>query len=147
MLHHASASWDYCKHVRCRFYIMRLPGRGLAFDRITYHGSVTQCLGGLGEQPWYMAVAKPTASLEAWPQLSDLQAFRCFSIVTPCHLHSAYAEAVLGYGRSLKERIAKLWSCHVNITVSLIVLGLEMLGSCDFISVSTASQVEGRHVI
>ena len=89
--------------MRCRFYIMRLPGRGLAFDRITYHGSVTQCLGGLGEQPWYMAVAKPTASLEAWPQLSDLQAFRCFSIA-PCHLHSADAEAVLGYGRSLKER-------------------------------------------
>jgi hypothetical protein len=28
-----------------RFYIMRLPRRGLTFDRITYHASVTQCLG------------------------------------------------------------------------------------------------------
>ena len=57
---------------------MRLPSRGLTFDRITYHASVTQCLGGLGEQPWYIVVAKPTGSLEAWPQLNDLQAFRCY---------------------------------------------------------------------
>lgn len=28
-----------------RFYIMKLPRRGLTFDRITYHASVTQCLG------------------------------------------------------------------------------------------------------
>lgn len=28
-----------------RFYIMRLPRRGLTFDRITYHAKVTQCLG------------------------------------------------------------------------------------------------------
>ena len=62
--------------VRCRFYIMRLPGRGLAFDRITYHSNVTQCLGGLGDKPWYMAVARPTGSVDEWPQLSDLQAFR-----------------------------------------------------------------------
>ena len=55
---------------------MRLPSRGLAFDRITYHSNVTQCLGGLGQQPWYLAVAEPSGSLEAWPQLSDLQAFR-----------------------------------------------------------------------
>ncbi len=27
-----------------RFYIMRLPRRGLSFDRITYHAKVTQCL-------------------------------------------------------------------------------------------------------
>lgn len=27
-----------------RFYIMRLPRRGLYFDRITYHAKVTQCL-------------------------------------------------------------------------------------------------------
>ena len=60
----------------CRFYIMRLPSRGLAFDRITYHSNVTQCLGGLGQQPWYLAVAEPSGSLEAWPQLCDLQAFR-----------------------------------------------------------------------
>lgn len=28
-----------------RFYIMKLPRRGLTFDRITYHKDVTQCLG------------------------------------------------------------------------------------------------------
>lgn len=28
-----------------RFYIMKLPRRGLTFDRITYHDNVTQCLG------------------------------------------------------------------------------------------------------
>lgn len=27
-----------------RFYIMRLPRRGMAFDRITYHAQCTQCL-------------------------------------------------------------------------------------------------------
>lgn len=32
---------------RPRFYIMRLPARGLRFHRITYHGKVTQCLGSL----------------------------------------------------------------------------------------------------
>jgi hypothetical protein len=31
----------------CRFYIMRLPRRGLKFHRITYHAQCTQCLGGL----------------------------------------------------------------------------------------------------
>ena len=30
-----------------RFYIMRLPKRGLRFHRITYHQQCTQCLGGL----------------------------------------------------------------------------------------------------
>ena len=63
----------------CRFYIMRLPSRGVAFDRITYHAQVTQCLGSLGEQPWFLAVAEPSGSVEAWPQLSDLHAFRCAS--------------------------------------------------------------------
>lgn len=36
-------------HLTCvrRFYIMRLPKRGLRFHRITYHAKCTQCLGGL----------------------------------------------------------------------------------------------------
>ena len=63
----------------CRFYIMRLPSGGVAFDRITYHAQVTQCLGSLGEQPWFLVVAEPSGSVEAWPQLSDLHAFRCAS--------------------------------------------------------------------
>ena len=68
-----------CAYAICRFYIMRLPSRGVAFDRITYHAQVTQCLGGLGEQPWFLAVAEPSGSVEAWPQLSDLHVFRCAS--------------------------------------------------------------------
>jgi hypothetical protein len=36
-----------------RFYIMQLPGRGLWFDRITFHANVTQCLGAAGHDTWY----------------------------------------------------------------------------------------------
>lgn len=42
-----------------RLYIMSLPATGLRFDRITYHADVTQCLGGLGYDHWYLAVAAP----------------------------------------------------------------------------------------
>ena len=44
----------------CRLYIMTLPNKGMTFDRITHHARVTQCLCGLGPDPWYLAVAKPT---------------------------------------------------------------------------------------
>lgn len=47
-----------------RFYIMRIPRRGMRFDRITYHGKVTQCLGGLSDKPWYMAVSAPSGNRE-----------------------------------------------------------------------------------
>ncbi|GIL52225.1 hypothetical protein Vafri_8149 [Volvox africanus] len=60
-----------------RFYIMRLPARGLRFHRITYHGKVTQCLGGLTPSyPWYMALAAPTGSLERYPHPEDIRVFR-----------------------------------------------------------------------
>ncbi|GIL79484.1 hypothetical protein Vretimale_18366 [Volvox reticuliferus] len=60
-----------------RFYIMRLPARGLRFHRITYHGKVTQCLGGLTPpHPWYMALATPTGSLERYPRSEDIRVFR-----------------------------------------------------------------------
>lgn len=60
-----------------RFYIMRLPRKGLSFQQITYHDKVTQCLGSIDGEPWYMAVAAPSGSLEAWPREEDLRAFRC----------------------------------------------------------------------
>ena len=47
-----------------RFYIMRIPRRGLTFDRITYHAKVTQCLGSLSLDPWYLAVAAPSGSVD-----------------------------------------------------------------------------------
>jgi len=60
-----------------RFYIMRLPERGLKFDRITYHGKVTQCLGLLSPiGHWYMVVAAPTHNVEAFPKEQDLMAFK-----------------------------------------------------------------------
>eukprot|EP00873_Tetraselmis_striata_P007767 jgi/Tetstr1/428031/TSEL_001815.t1 len=59
-----------------RFYIMRLPTIGTTFNRITYHQDVTQCLGCLTPHPWYIAVAAPTSSLEAYPQQGDLHLFR-----------------------------------------------------------------------
>lgn len=59
-----------------RFYVMRLPKRGMSFDRITYHAKVTQCLGAIGLQPWYMAVAAPSGSVEEWPRPEQVHAFR-----------------------------------------------------------------------
>ncbi|KAJ1286081.1 hypothetical protein BS78_03G326300 [Paspalum vaginatum] len=43
-----------------RFYIMRLENRPLKFSSITHHASVTQCLGSIGGQDWYLGVAKPS---------------------------------------------------------------------------------------
>ncbi|VAH65635.1 hypothetical protein VPH35_046076 [Triticum aestivum] len=43
-----------------RFYIMRLESRPLRFSTITHHASVTQCLGSIGGQDWYLGVAKPS---------------------------------------------------------------------------------------
>eukprot|EP00884_Botryococcus_braunii_P017263 jgi/Botrbrau1/421/Bobra.110_2s0071.1 len=59
-----------------RFYIMRILDRALQFDRITYHTNVTQCLGSLTPEPWYLVVAKPSGSVEAYPKVFDLRAFR-----------------------------------------------------------------------
>ncbi|KAL6751912.1 RmlC-like cupin domain-containing protein [Haematococcus lacustris] len=60
-----------------RFYIMRIPKRGLHFNRITYHAKVTQCLGVLSPPaPWYMAVARPSGSVDNFPTAQDLTVFR-----------------------------------------------------------------------
>lgn len=60
-----------------RFYIMRLPARGLRFHRITYHGKVTQCLGSLTPgADWYMALAAPSGSVANFPKPEDLRVFR-----------------------------------------------------------------------
>lgn len=54
---------------------MRLPKRGMTFDRITYHASVTQCLGGLTPASWYLAVAAPSGSVQNAPAQQDVHAF------------------------------------------------------------------------
>lgn len=41
-----------------RFYIMHLQDRKLEFSKITHHASVTQCLGSIGGEEWYLGIAK-----------------------------------------------------------------------------------------
>ncbi|XP_055807377.1 uncharacterized protein LOC129876090 [Solanum dulcamara] len=43
-----------------RFYIMHLKDRSLRFSIITHHANVTQCLGSIGGNVWYLGVAKPS---------------------------------------------------------------------------------------
>ncbi|KAJ3669136.1 hypothetical protein LUZ60_011086 [Juncus effusus] len=43
-----------------RFHIMKLEDQKLKFSTITHHASVTQCLGSIGGQNWYLGVAKPS---------------------------------------------------------------------------------------
>ncbi|MGG6295509.1 ureidoglycolate lyase [Leptolyngbya sp. AN02str] len=57
-----------------RFYIMRLPAKGLRFSRITRHQQCTQCLGALNGKDWLMAVAPPSET--PYPDLNQLMAFR-----------------------------------------------------------------------
>ena len=61
-----------------RLYIMRLKRRGLAFDRITRHVRVTQCLAAIGGGEWLLAVAPPLAPDDraAMPDPASIQAFR-----------------------------------------------------------------------
>ena len=58
---------------RPRFYIMRLEGRGLGFDRMARHNRVTQCLGTTDGLPWLIAVAPARV---AAPTIADIRAFR-----------------------------------------------------------------------
>ena len=39
---------------------MHLEDRPLKFSTITHHASVTQCLGSIGGNVWYLGVAKPS---------------------------------------------------------------------------------------
>ncbi|KAG8054867.1 hypothetical protein GUJ93_ZPchr0001g30817 [Zizania palustris] len=54
-----------------RFYIMRLKNHPLKFWRITHHASVTQCLGSIGGEDWYLGVTKPSMVVGADEQGSD----------------------------------------------------------------------------
>lgn len=54
------AQLDLSKGGIPRFYIMHLENRPLEFSNITHHASVTQCLGSIGGNVWYLGVAKPS---------------------------------------------------------------------------------------
>lgn len=65
-------------HGTPRFYIMRLPRKGLRFRQITRHRQVTQCLASVGGKPWFIAVAPPHQldDPNAQPALEDIKAFK-----------------------------------------------------------------------
>jgi ureidoglycolate hydrolase len=60
-----------------RLWIMHLPNVGLGFTRIARHRRVTQCLGSLGGNEWFIGVAQP-GDLDdgARPRVEDIAAFR-----------------------------------------------------------------------
>ncbi|MDX2255327.1 MAG: ureidoglycolate lyase [Pseudanabaenaceae cyanobacterium bins.39] len=55
-----------------RFYIMRLAKNAPQFRRLARHRQCTQCLGSVGGQEWFMAVAAPSDHLE----ISQIEVFR-----------------------------------------------------------------------
>eukprot|EP01025_Chloroclados_australasicus_P063581 TRINITY_DN8419_c2_g1_i1.p1 TRINITY_DN8419_c2_g1~~TRINITY_DN8419_c2_g1_i1.p1 ORF type:complete len:203 (-),score=18.19 TRINITY_DN8419_c2_g1_i1:242-850(-) len=56
-----------------RFYVMKIPNKGLEFSRITHHAKVTQCLGSLAPaQPWYLCVCKAGET----PSEDNIEAFK-----------------------------------------------------------------------
>ncbi|KAH7851874.1 hypothetical protein Vadar_017658 [Vaccinium darrowii] len=59
-----------------RFYIMHLDSRPLKFSSITHHESVTQCLGSIGGNVWYLGVAKPSIA-----DSSEVNADKCMNVV------------------------------------------------------------------
>ncbi|MFN3361873.1 MAG: Ureidoglycolate hydrolase [Pseudanabaenaceae cyanobacterium] len=58
-----------------RVYIMELQSQGLVFDRITQHRRVTQCLGAVGGQEWFLGVASPSIAPEEL-SVEDVHLFR-----------------------------------------------------------------------
>lgn len=64
-----------------RFYIMGLRDRGRQFPDIARHQQCTQCLGSLGGQEWFLAVAPPSEATEL-----DLAALRAFRIPGNCFI-------------------------------------------------------------
>jgi ureidoglycolate hydrolase len=76
-----------------RFYVMRLREKDLSFDRITYHEKVTQCLGALGDEDWYMAVGAPTMDVAKYPRHDSTKAERALRVfrVPPGHFLKMHA--------------------------------------------------------
>ncbi|KAK9049052.1 hypothetical protein SSX86_030808 [Deinandra increscens subsp. villosa] len=54
-----------------RFYIMHLQDRALKFSKITHHASVTQCLGSISGDVWYLGVAKSSIVEEEEEEKSE----------------------------------------------------------------------------
>lgn len=89
------ASLDLSKGIP-RIYIMRLRDRKLEFDRITFHRNVTQCLGSLSNnvEAWYLAVAKPTMSVERFPNIAGTNGSNDVTVF--CIPHGVYVKLHAG---------------------------------------------------
>jgi ureidoglycolate hydrolase len=60
-----------------RMWIMQLPHLGLSFSGIARHRRVTQCLGSMDGQEWFISVAPPGDPAESTrPRIEDIVAFR-----------------------------------------------------------------------
>jgi hypothetical protein len=49
---------------------MRLESKPLNFSTITHHAGVTQCLGSIGGEDWYLGVARPSIVEDGAPEQS-----------------------------------------------------------------------------
>jgi len=68
---------------RPRLWVMQLPHVGIAFSKMARHRQVTQCLGSLTGEEWFISVAPPGDLSEATrPRLEEIMAFR----IPPAHL-------------------------------------------------------------
>lgn len=47
-----------------RLYILHIENRALEFSKITHHARVTQCLGSVDREAWYLGVAKASIVAE-----------------------------------------------------------------------------------
>jgi ureidoglycolate hydrolase len=66
-----------------RLWVMQLQHRGLTFSKMARHRRVTQCLGSLTGEEWFISVAPPgDLSDEARPRTEEITAFR----IPPGHL-------------------------------------------------------------
>jgi ureidoglycolate hydrolase len=59
-----------------RFYIMGLAKTGIEFQSLARHQKCTQCLGAVGGQEWFIAVAPASENKSDRLNLSQLAAFR-----------------------------------------------------------------------
>ncbi|KAF3790309.1 hypothetical protein EJ110_NYTH09220 [Nymphaea thermarum] len=64
-----------------RFYIIHLEGRALQFSTVTHHASVTQCLGSIGGEDWYLGIAKASVvdkdEVNDKVKMEDVQKSKC----------------------------------------------------------------------
>ena len=59
-----------------RLYLMALPNRGLTFTELARHQQVTQALGAVDDQPWFLVVARPDHPADRpFNATEDLHAF------------------------------------------------------------------------